>query len=512
MEPTIDALQDHRHELYERFQVAQVAVSADGREVSFAGPLEIGVEVGGFAVIEFDGGRGVVVQIRAVDLVEREGPQLDFTVRDGMARIGVVSASARPLMRALHGTATTLGEFTDSGFVERRAVESFGEHPIRPASGAETAAIAAGLTGTEATIEIGVLRQAPDVPARLRAKGFARHTFMCGQSGSGKTYTTGGLLERLLGSTELPIVVLDPNSDHVFLGSCDPEDGSEAAARHREVAPGVHVARARGYDAKHTLCIDFSDLDLDAQALLLRMDPIRDLDEFRALRQVTATLTVPYSVHDLAAAAAGHRDTERLAARIGNLRITEWDLWRRGDERSAVEYDMSAARCVIVDLGSLSRPDERTAVALAILGRRWAGRRRREPVLLVVDEAHNVLPAVTDDPLLKATADLGILIAGEGRKFGLHLFVATQRPGKVHPNVVSQCDNLVLMRMNGAADIEDLCALFSHVPAPMLHRATGFGLGQALFAGPIAPVPLLTQVGVRVSPEGGGDVPTTWAG
>jgi uncharacterized protein len=133
-------------------------------------------------------------------------------------------------------------------------------------------------------------------------------------------------------------------------------------------------------------------------------------------------------------------------------------------------------------------------------------------VLLVIDEAHNVLPAVTEDPLLAATAELGALIAGEGRKFGLHLFVATQRPGKVHPNVVSQCDNMVLMRMNGAADIDDLSTLFSHVPAPMLHRATGFGLGQALFAGPIAPVPLLAQVGTRVSPEGGGDVPTTWAG
>jgi hypothetical protein len=131
-------------------------------------------------------------------------------------------------------------------------------------------------------------------------------------------------------------------------------------------------------------------------------------------------------------------------------------------------------------------------------------------VLLAVDEAHNVFPAATDDPLLQAAADLGVLIAGEGRKFGLHLLVATQRPGKVHPNVVSQCDNLVLMRMNGAADVEELTSLFSHVPAPLLQRAPGFGLGQALVAGPISPVPLLAQIGARHTPEGGGDVPTTW--
>jgi DNA helicase HerA-like ATPase len=132
-------------------------------------------------------------------------------------------------------------------------------------------------------------------------------------------------------------------------------------------------------------------------------------------------------------------------------------------------------------------------------------------MLLAVDEAHNVFPSVTTDPLLQQTADLGALIAGEGRKFGLHLFVATQRPGKVAPNVVSQCDNLILMRMNGAGDVRELETLFSHVPPPLLRGSTGFGLGQALFAGAIAPVPLLAQVGTRLTREGGGDVPATWA-
>ena len=116
-------------------------------------------------------------------------------------------------------------------------------------------------------------------------------------------------------------------------------------------------------------------------------------------------------------------------------------------------------------------------------------------MLLAIDEAHNVLPATTADPLLRATTEIGTLIAGEGRKFGLHLFVASQRPGKVHPNVLSQCDNLILMRMNGVGDVADLEALFSHVPPMLLRESLTFGLGQALFAGKIAPVPLLTKVG-----------------
>jgi len=79
------------------------------------------------------------------------------------------------------------------------------------------------------------------------------------------------------------------------------------------------------------------------------------------------------------------------------------------------------------------------------------------------------------------------LIAGEGRKFGLHLFIASQRPGKVHPNVLSQCDYLLLMPMNGAAEVADLESVSSHVPPMLMREALTFGLGRALVAGPLAP-------------------------
>ena len=53
-----------------------------------------------------------------------------------------------------------------------------------------------------------------DIPKRLN-----RHTFWCGQSGSGKTYALGVLLERVILHTRLPLVILDPNSDFVGLGT-----------------------------------------------------------------------------------------------------------------------------------------------------------------------------------------------------------------------------------------------------------------------------------------------------
>jgi len=132
-------------------------------------------------------------------------------------------------------------------------------------------------------------------------------------------------------------------------------------------------------------------------------------------------------------------------------------------------------------------------------------------VLIVIDEAHNVCPAAPADPLTALATEYAVRIAAEGRKFGLYLLTATQRPQKVHPNVVSQCDNLILMRMNSTADLGYLRDVFSFVPDTLLALARDFTLGQALVAGKLSSHPALVKMGPRLAEEGGADVPATWA-
>ena len=169
------------------------------------------------------------------------------------------------------------------------------------------------------------------------------------------------------------------------------------------------------------------------------------------------------------------------------------------------------ARCVVVDVGSLPTREEQALTAAAVLGELWRRREERAPVLIVIDEAHNVCPARPADALTALATEHAVRIAAEGRKFGLYLLVSTQRPQKVHENVVSQCDNLVLMRLNSAADAAYLQDVFSFVPPRLVEQASGFGLGEALVSGKIAPQPARVRVGARISQEGGSDVPAGWA-
>jgi DNA helicase HerA-like ATPase len=80
-----------------------------------------------------------------------------------------------------------------------------------------------------------------------------------------------------------------------------------------------------------------------------------------------------------------------------------------------------------------------------------------------------------------------------------------------HENVVSQCDNLLLMRLNSAADAAYARAVFSFVPPGLLGQAAGFGLGEPLIAGKVSPHPALLRFGARVAEDGGGDVGADWA-
>jgi uncharacterized protein len=95
----------------------------------------------------------------------------------------------------------------------------FHDATVRPATGDDVRAWLERTAKPRAPLPIGTLTLADGVPQELDAGGFDRHTFLCGQSGSGKTYSLGVILEQLLVQTSLRMVILDPNSDFVRLGS-----------------------------------------------------------------------------------------------------------------------------------------------------------------------------------------------------------------------------------------------------------------------------------------------------
>ena len=71
---------------------------------------------------------------------------------------------------------------------------------------------------------------------------------------------------------------------------------------------------------------------------------------------------------------------------------------------------------------------------------------------MVIDEAHEFLP---NDHKTIAT-DALVQILREGRQPGISLIVATQQPGKIHTDVMTQSDIVIAHRVTSKPDVEAL--------------------------------------------------------
>ena len=359
-----------------------------------------------------------------------------------------------------------------------------------------------------ATLPIGTLVSDPSVEVGLIPKRINRHTFWCGQSGSGKTYALGVALEQILLRTRLPMVIFDPNSDFVRLGETLPHVHPETAGQLAE-RPVRVLRRGDGPDA---LRARLRSLDLASRGALMRLDPVLHREEFNAMVHHQFDPSAYASHGDIDAGAfarsfeaSSDPGAQALGRRLENLGLLDWKIWAL-DRPAATDIIADRPPATVLDLGSLERQDEQLTVALSVLNDLWDRREERRPVLLVIDEAHNLCSPDLESLLGRAVRNRIIQIAAEGRKYGLWLLLSTQRPSKVHTGIVSQCDNLTLMRMNSPNDLAELGDLFGFVPRQLLAQSSRFRQGEALLAGGFVPAPTITTIAGRLTVEGGIDV------
>lgn len=450
------------------------AVSLDGRRFQFTAPIELALEPGVLLTLRSDNDE---VQLGQVE-------EVTFS-------IGAI----------LRGAGRILGTISEIGVLDSRRSFAFADAEIELA-GADTVELLYG--STDAPLAIGSYLASDEIPARLLPHRFNRHTFWCGQSGSGKTYALGVVLEQILLHTGLPMVIFDPNADFVRLRETNPSGGrpDEIGAL---ATRDIRVLRP-GAAEPDSLRVRFADLPLKSQAAVLRLHPLEDRAEYNELIHfeqsvgaLAPELIVPQLLERNTSAAVA------LAARIENLQLTDWGIWA-GEANAATEIIQTRPDATVLDLGGFTYPDESLVVAMAVLEDLWAKREERRPILIVIDEAHNLCSSEQNSPLHVIVRERIIQIAAEGRKFGLWLLLSTQRPSRVHPSIVSQCDNLALMKMSSPVDLDELAKIFGFVPAAMLARSPGFRQGEALFAGGFVPAPAIVKMGARLTQEGGADV------
>ena len=157
----------------------------------------------------------------------------------------------------------------------------------------------------------------------------------------------------------------------------------------------------------------------------------------------------------------------------------------------------SGPKVSILDLSMLS--NEVLPYACSVIGRMLlearerlpATRRYKHPWVLVLEEAHNYArPGRADEDRGHRLARLAYeRIAKEGRKFGMSLVVASQRPSEISPTIISQCANFISHRLQNPDDIDHFRRIIPIQARRLLDQVTTLASGEAIVFGSAFHVP-----------------------
>ena len=122
------------------------------------------------------------------------------------------------------------------------------------------------------------------------------------------------------------------------------------------------------------------------------------------------------------------------------------------------------------------------------------------PVVLVLEEAHRYIPDRAPLDRQQRARDVFEKIAKEGRKFGLSLLVASQRPSELSRTVLAQCNSFIVHRIQNPDDQEYFRSVISGINRELLDQLPALAQQQAIVMGDCVTLPLQVRINT-VSPR-----------
>lgn len=113
----------------------------------------------------------------------------------------------------------------------------------------------------------------------------------------------------------------------------------------------------------------------------------------------------------------------------------------------------------------------------------WTDPTDRRPIAFVCDEAHLYLPKKEGNPVERRAVEAFEKIAKEGRKYGVALMIVSQRPSDVSTTILSQCNNIISLRLTNADDQATVRKLLPESLESLLEALPIMDVGEAMVVG-----------------------------
>ena len=124
---------------------------------------------------------------------------------------------------------------------------------------------------------------------------------------------------------------------------------------------------------------------------------------------------------------------------------------------------------------------------------RYADLRNHFPIHLVLEEAHRYIAERPSRYAIDASKVFE-RVAKEGRKYGLFLVVASQRPSELSKTVLSQCSNFIVHRIQNPDDLSHIRQMTPFISEAVLRRLPSLPKQHALVFGNSVNLPTTFRV------------------
>jgi hypothetical protein len=379
---------------------------------------------------------------------------------------------------------------------------------------------------TEQALEIGKYTLDLDATAYLDGdKFFQRHAALLGSTGSGKSWTVATILERAARLPSANLIVFDLHGEYRALSYADhlripgPDDLGAANPEllylpywlmNCEELTAMFVESSEF--TAHNQTLVFQDTVFSEKKKILEAEKKTEV-----LNSFTIDSPVPFDLgivvaeirrlnEEMVQGARGLKQGSffgqfsRFLARIaGKLRDRRYGfLFQAPEELHSYEAFHGVGKqlldftrkngCIkVVDFSEV--PSDVLPVMLGIVARLiyylqfWMPDEKRHPVALVCDEAHIYLPRDKGNPNQQRAVESFEKIAKEGRKYGVSLMIVSQRPSDVSATILSQCNNVMALRLTNSNDISAVKNMMPESMTSFMEMLPVLDIGEALVVG-----------------------------
>ena len=382
-------------------------------------------------------------------------------------------------------------------------------------------------SNTQHSLDIG--RYTIDENAKAYLNGnklFQRHAAILGSTGSGKSWTVASILEQAAKLPSSSLIVFDLHGEYRELTYARqlrvpvPEELGMADESllflpywllNAEELQAMFIDRSEF--SAHNQVMAFQDTVVSA-----KKQTLTDLGKAEVLSAFTLDSPVPFKIDEvlkeienlnsqMVQGSKGEKQGpfygqfSRLLLRL-NSKVSDKRygfLFQAPDIEHAYEamskmvtrlmdYASDKAQIKVIDFSEV--PADILPIIVGLVARIlyqvqfWTDRNKRRPLALVCDEAHLYLPKKDGkNPAEQRAIENFEKIAKEGRKYGVALLVISQRPADVSSTILSQCNNVIALRLTNGEDQSTVRRLMPESLEGLMDTLPILDIGEALVVG-----------------------------